>query len=213
MKWFCRFIVWLLALAGTAVAALGVWLCMDNLDSIPVLLEPVEEARKQAEALMEAVSDGDYDAAGSLILGNPKLGVDRDPGEEAGVMIWEAFVDSYSYELIGHCYATDSGVAQDVRVTYLDLSSVTANLRERSQRLLEQRIATAENIMDIYTEDNKFREDFVMAALRDAVREAVRNDAKLVTMEITLNLVYRDGTWLIVSDDALMHAISGGIVK
>lgn len=213
MKWIYRFIGFIFAAAGTAAAAFAVWLCMNNLNSIPVLLEPVSEAQGQAAALMEAVSDGDYETAGSLILGNPRLGVDRAPEEEAGVMIWEAFVDSYDYELIGPCYATDSGVAQNVRVTYLDLSSVTANLRERAQTLLEERITLAENIMDIYTEDNKFREDFVMAALKDAVRQAIREDAETITVELTLNLVYRDGTWLVVSDDMLMKTISGGIVK
>ena len=213
MKWFCRFLGLIFAIAGTLAAVLGVWLCMENLDSIPVLLEPVEEAQKQAESLMEAVCEGDYETAGSLILGNPQLGVDRPPEEEAGELIWQALLDSYSYEMIGTCYATDSGVAQNVRVTYLDLSSVTANLRDRSQRLMEARILMAEDIMDIYTEENTFREDFVMEALRDAVKEALREDARLITVELTLNLIYRDGTWMIVSDDALMQAISGGIVK
>lgn len=213
MKWIYRFIGFLFAVAGAAAAAFAVWLCMNNLNSIPVLLEPVEEAQNQAESLMEAVSTGDYETAGSLILGNPDLGADRLPEEEAGIMIWNAFVDSYTYELVGECYATDSGVAQDIRVSYLDIGSVTANLRQRSQALLEERIAQAEDIMDLYTEQNEFREDFVMAALRDAVKDAIREDAKLVSMELTLNLVYRDGTWVIVSDDALMKAISGGIVK
>lgn len=213
MKWIYRFIGFLFAMAGAAAAALAVWLCMNNLNSIPVLLEPVEEAQHQATALMDAVSSGDYETAGTLILGNPQLGVDREPEEEVGTMIWEAFVASYSYELIGECYATDSGVAQDIRVTYLDLSSVTANLRQRSQALLEERIAAAEDIMDLYTEENEFREDFVMEALRDAVKDAIREDAKTVTMELTLNLVYQDGTWVVVSDEALMRAISGGIVK
>lgn len=213
MKWIYRFIGFLFAMAGAAAAALAVWLCMNNLNSIPVLLEPVEEAQHQASALMDAVSSGDYETAGTLILGNPQLGVDREPEEEVGTMIWEAFVASYTYELIGECYATDSGVAQDIRVTYLDLSSVTANLRQRSQALLEERIAAAEDIMDLYTEENEFREDFVMEALRDAVKDAIREDAKTVTVELTLNLVYQDGTWVVVSDEALMRAISGGIVK
>lgn len=213
MKWIYRLIGVLLAAAGAFVAAFGVRLCMDNLNSIPVLLEPVEEAQKQAQSLMDAVARGDYETAGTLILGNPQLGVDRAPEEEAGAMIWTAFVNSYTYELVGECYATDSGVAQDIRVTYLDIGSVTENLRERSQALLEERIAQAEDIMDLYTEENEFREDFVMQALRDAVADAIREDAKTVTMEFTLNMVYRDGTWVIVSDEALMKAISGGIVK
>lgn len=213
MKWIARIVGVIFALAGMAAATFGVWLCMNNLDSIPVLLAPVEEARNQAETLMEAVTTGDYDAAGAVILGEPELGVDRMPKDEAGVMIWEAFMESYRYELVGECFATDSGVSQNVRVTYLDISSVTENLRQRSQSILEERIAQAEDVSELYNENNEFHEEFVMTALYDAVRDALREDARETTVEFTLNLVYHDGVWLVVSDGALMSAISGGIVK
>ena len=213
MKWIARIVGVIFTLAGTAAAAFGVWLSMNNLESIPVLLAPVEEARSQAEIMMDAVAAGDYETAGAVILGEPELGVDRLPEDEAGVMIWEAFVESYQYELIGECYATDSGVSQNVRVTYLDISSVTQNLRQRSQTLLEERIAQAENVSDLYDENNEFHEEFVMAALHDAVRDALREDAKQTTVEFTLNLVYRDGDWLVVLDSDLKSAISGGITK
>ena len=213
MKWIARIFGVVFALLGTAAALFGVKLCMENLNSIPVLLKPIEEVRVQAEMLMDAVSTGDYDKASSLILGTPKLGVDRDPAEVTGTMIWDAFVESYQYELVGECYATDSGVSQNVRVTYLDIGSVTKNLRQRAQALLEERIAQAEDVTELYNEKNEFHEEFVMAALYDAVRDALREDAKQVTVEFTLNLVYRDGAWVIVSDEALMAAISGGIVK
>lgn len=211
MKWIARFFGLLFALAGTAAAAFAVWLCMTNLNSIPVLLAPVAEAEEKAAALMDAVAEGDYNTAGTLILGTPNLGVDRDPQDKAGMMIWEAFVKSYRYELVGECYATDSGVAQNVRVTYLDIGSVTQNLRQRSQALLEERIAQAEDVSQLYNENNEFHEEFVMDALYDAVEDALREDATETGMEFTLNLVYRDGTWVAVPDDALMAAISGGI--
>lgn len=213
MKWIAKLIGLVFALAGLAVAAFTVKLSMDNLTSIPVLLAPVEEAEQQAVKLMDAVADGDYAAAETLILGNPKLGVDRDPADAAGVMIWNAFVESYDYELVGESYATDSGIAQNVRVSYLDIGSITANLRERSQTLLEERVAQAEDVEQIYDENNEYKEEFVMAVLNDAVTDALEEDAKMTGMEFTLNLVYRNGEWVIVSDSALMTAISGGIVK
>ena len=213
MKWIARIVGVIFVLAGTAAAVFGVWLSMDNLESIPVLLAPVEEAGNQAQTLMDAVSEGDYETAGTVLLGDPELGVDRLPEDEAGRMIWEAFVESYQYELVGECYATDSGVSQNVRVTYLDIGSVTQNLRQRSRSLLEERIAQAEDVSELYNENNEFHEEFVMAALYDAVRDALREDAKQTTVEFTLNLVYSDGVWLVVPDSALKSAISGGIVK
>ncbi len=213
MKWIAKILGFVFALAGLAVAGFTVKLSMNNLDSIPVLLAPVEEAEQQAVKLMEAVADGDYAAAETLILGNPRLGVDRDPADAAGVLIWNAFVESYDYELVGESYATDSGIAQNVRVSYLDIGSVTANLRDRSQSLLEERVAQAEDVDQIYDEKNDYKEEFVMDVLNDAVKDALKEDAKMTGMEFTLNLVYRNGDWVVVSDSALMAAISGGIVK
>lgn len=213
MKWIAKIFGVLFALAGIAVAAFTVKLCLGNLNSIPVLLAPVEEAEKKAVALMDAVAAGDYETAETMILGNPQLGVDRDPADTAGAMIWDVFVQSYSYELVGESYATDSGIAQDVRVSYLNMDSVTQNLRTRSQTLLEERVAAAEDVDEIYDENNDYKEAFVMAVLEDAVEEALAQDAETTGMEFTINLVYRDGSWVVVSDSALMAAISGGIVK
>ena len=217
MKWIGKLIAVFIGLlfmaAGTVVAGFTVEVAKNNLDSIPVLLAPVEEAEAQAEALMEAVSKGDYETAGTLILGNPKLGVDRDPADAVGVMIWEAFVNSYSYEMVGDSFATDSGIAQKVKVSYLEIGSVTKNLKQRSQTLLEERVAQAEDVDEIYDENNNYKEDFVMDVLHDAVVDSLAEDAAMTGTEFTLNLVYRDGQWLVVSDSALMAAISGEIVK
>ncbi len=213
MRFIAKFIGLVFILAGVAVAGFTVEVAKNNLDSIPVLLAPVEEAEAQAQNLMEAVAKGDYETAGTLILGNPKLGVDRDPADTVGVIIWEAFVDSYSYEMVGESFATDSGIAQKVKVSYLDISSVTNNLKERSQKLLEARVAQAEDVDEIYDENNNYKEDFVMEVLYDAVVDALAEDAKMTGAEFTINLVYRDGQWLVVSDSALMSAISGEIVK
>jgi hypothetical protein len=213
MKWIAKLIGLVFILAGVAVAGFAVETAKNNLDSIPVLLAPVEEAESQAVALMEAVSNGDYATAGTLILGNPKLGVDRDPADAVGVMIWDAFVESYSYEMVGESFATDSGIAQNVKVSYLKISSVTKNLRERSQTLLEERVAQAEDVDEIYDENNDYKESFVMEVLKDAVSDALAEDAEMTGAEFTINLVYRDGNWVVVSDSALLAAISGEIVK
>lgn len=213
MKWIAKFFGLVFILAGIIAAGIAVEVTKDNLNSIPVLLSPVEEAEARAEALMDAVAEGDYNAAGALILGNPKLGVDRDPADIVGIMIWDAFVESYTYEMVGESFATDSGIAQNVKVSYLDIDSVTKNLRQRSQTLLEERVSQAVDVDEIYDENNDYKESFVMEVLKDAVADALAEDAQMTGAEFTINLVYRDGEWAVVSDSALLSAISGGIVK
>lgn len=213
MKLIRWFIGAMLCLAGLAVAAGTVWIGMEYKEAIPILLKPAEGAQNRAETLLEAVCDGDYTTAGSMIMGNPNLGVDREAADPAGVLIWKALTESMSYELVGDCYTTESGLAQSVRVSYLDLSSVTKDLRTRAQTLLENRVQNAEDITDVYDENNEYREDFVMEVLYNAVEEALQQDAQEISMEFTMNMVYRDGEWWVVSDSTLLKAISGGIVN
>lgn len=202
----------LLAAIGLGAAAAAIFLSMKFVDAKPMLLTPPDVARSKVIMLMNAVSEGNYEEASQAIYGTPDLGVNREASDEVGVLIWDAFEGSLTFELLGDCYTTDRGLAQKVSVTCLDVTSVTANLKERSQTLLEQRMEAASDVSDIYDENNEYREDFVMAVLHDAVKDALEEDAKQMTVELTVNLSYQDGKWWVVADEALFNAISGGIL-
>ena len=164
----------LLAAIGLIAAAAAIFLSMHFVDAKPMLLTPPDVARGKVIMLMNAVAEGNYEEASQAIYGTPDLGVDREAGDDVGVMIWDAFEGSVTYELQGDCYTTDQGLAQNVTLTCLDVTSVTANLKERSQKLLEHRVATAEDMSEVYDDNNDYREDFVMDVLHDAVRDALK---------------------------------------
>jgi hypothetical protein len=199
-------------LIGIFAGVMGIYLSFQNLDATPVLIEPPQAAITEAETMLNALCAGDYAVVETHLRGKPSLGLDRPAADEAGILIWQAFASSLSYEFTGDCYATDSGLARDVVFTYLDMDSVTENLGQRSRLLLEQRIAEAEDVSEIYDENNEYREDFVMGVLRDAVVDALEEDGKTMTVELTVNLSYQDGKWWVVADEALLDAISGGIL-
>ena len=202
----------ILVLAGLVLAAGGILVSFASLNAEPVLIsEPVDASGRVTE-LMDAIVAGDYEKATAVIYGNPHLGLDREPADEVGAMLWKAFTESQSYELKGGCVADNSGLTQQVVMTYLDISSVTANLAYRSQTILNERIENAENLDEIYDENNEYREDVVMDSLKEAVTMALKEDAKQTSVELTLNLIYRDKQWWVVSNSQLMNAISGGIV-
>lgn len=206
-----KFFAGIFGTLGAALAVGTVVLSLRSLNVSPVLLTKPEAAEKQAQAMMEAICDGDFTGAGNLMYGTPDLGAGRAPADEAGVLIWDAFLDSLRYEFTGDCYATDAGVARDVTIESLDVSSVTAALKERSQTLLAQRVAEAEDVGQIYDENGEYREDFVMEVLNDAVYQALEEDGTYVSRQVTLNLIYQEGQWWIAPDSALLEAISGGI--
>lgn len=207
-----RVLAVLFAVIGISAAAAAIFLSLQYRDADPVLTAPPDEARNQVVTLMDAVCEGNYEAASQVIYGTPSLGVDREPSQEVGVLFWNAFESSMSYELKGECYTTQQGLAQDITVTCLDVTSVTERLQERSQTLLEQRVAEAQDISEVYDENNEYREDFVMNVLYDAAVDALEEDAREMTVELTVNLSYQDGQWWVIGDEALLDAISGGIL-
>lgn len=211
MKVIKMLLAGLFCTAALAAAGLGVWLAADNRDAAPVLVREDPAARQTAQALLDAVCAGDYETAGGMMLGSPELGVDRPAQDAVGVLLWDAYQQSLSFAPVGGCYATASGVAYDYTVRYMDLDSVTGVLRERSQTLLSQRVEQAEDMSEVYDENNEYREAFVMEVLRDAARQALAEDADYIERSFTVNLVYRDGCWWAVADDELLSAVSGSL--
>lgn len=201
----------LFAMLGTLLMAGTAALCLTSLDAQPRLLDVPGAAREQAAALMEAVGEGDYAAAGSCLQGQPDLGAAREPADEVGAVIWEAFLDSLSYEFVGELYAAENGLAWDVRIDALNISAVTDSMEGHFQTLLEQRVAEAENMSDIYDESYNYREDLVTELLCQAA-ELAAADAETVSREVTLKLVCQDGQWWVSPEGELLQAISGGII-
>lgn len=211
MKIAVRCLAFLLALAALAVAGLGIYAALHFQGQLPMLLEPSPRARQTVEAMLGAVGAGDYDTAGSMILGCPKLGVDVPAQEQLGQMLWETYQENLAFTPVGQCYSTQSGVAFDYKVTRLEWDSVMEPLRERAQKLLEERVAAATDISEVYDENNEYREDFVKETLHMAMEAALQEEAVYTETVFTVNLIYQDGTWWIVSDNALLSAISGSL--
>lgn len=195
-----------------AVLMLGtVVLCLISLDAPVRMAEVPEAAVACSEEMMEALAAGDFAAAAGFLYGQPDLGVDHAPTDVIGEMVWNAFTDSISYEFAGECYATDSGIFRDVTITALEIPSVTENLQTRAQALLTEKMEAAEDMTELYDEENNFREALIDQTLREAAEQAIREDARTVTRDVTLKLIHRDDRWWAVPDQALLQTIAGGV--
>lgn len=199
----------LFALAGMLLALAALGLSIGWRQAPPVLVMAPDAAEVRSDELMSALAEGDFAGAQTVLYGNPDLGVDRQPKDAVGQLIWDAFCGSIDYSFSGELYATDKGLARDVAITTLDITSITGTLKERSTVLLEQRVQQAEDVSQIYDEQNNYREDFVMDVLYDAATQSLQEDARYLTRQITLNLVYHQGNWWVMPDGALIQVISG----
>lgn len=215
LRWLQNILVWLLSaallLAGIAAGAMAVHISMRYPGEKPTLVSKPEAAIQQITDMMDAVCAGDYDKASTYLLGTPSLGVAEPVENPLGILLWAAFLESTDYSLVGDCYTTDVGLAQNISFTYLESASVTVNLRERAQELLNQRVEEAEDVSEIYDENNEYSESVVMEVLQEAVQAALLEDSKMVTVSLTLNLKYQNGAWWVVVDNALLDVLSGGM--
>lgn len=197
--------------AGMVLLVGSVGLALRSLDA-PVKLAGVpEEAMACSEELMEAVAEGDYVKAGSMFYGQPDLGVTGQPQDEMGRKVWQKFLNSISYEFTGDCYATDSGISRDATITTTDIEAAAPGLKDKIQAELSRRVAEAEDMTQLYDDNNNFHEEMVLEIFNQAVEEALQENTPSIQREITMNLIYREGQWWVVPDQALMQAISGNM--
>jgi hypothetical protein len=65
----------------------------------------------------------------------------------------------------------------------------------------------------IFDENDEYRDEFIRQVLEQTTRDALAQTQATVTTEVMLNLVWSEGRWWIVSSEALLSAVTGGIVK
>ena len=143
-----KFMAAIFALLAVSLAVVGVWLSFDNMNAEPILLEAPEAARQLTVSMMDALCAGEYGQVSQMLYGQPELGMDQEAADPVGLLFHEAYEESLSYRVTRDCYATNRGVAMDVQVSGLDITGLTAMLRQKSQQLLEQRVAEAEDISE-----------------------------------------------------------------
>lgn len=207
-----KFFSLIFGLFGALAAVVTIGVSFASIDAEPVLLTQPEAAHTQVVAMMDAFCAGDYETAQRAMYGTIELGVNRDASDEIGKIVWEAFENSMSYELVGECYATDSGLSQNIRVKTMDIASVTAYLEQNAKDVLDERVRAAEDPNTVYDENDEYRDEFVMSVLLDVARDGIENHAQTIETELTLNLVWSEDQWWVVSNDTLLKAVSGGII-
>lgn len=196
---------------GAVLAVTALLICLTQRNAQPRLFGTAAGAEECAQAMMENIAQGNYAAASAYLYGAPSLGTGTQPESDTAGILWEAFVSSLDFEPLGGCYATVSGLARDYSVSSLDLPKLTQALKDAAPGILEARLDAAEDMTLIYDENGEYRETFAQSVLEEAARQVLAS-ADSVDRTVTLNLVYEGKQWWVVPDQALLSAISGGIV-
>ena len=126
--------------------------------------------------------------------------------------LWDSLADSLRCTPQGRCYATPEGLAQNITVTSLDIGQVLQAIKTTAPRLLEQQVARAEDMSEVYADDNTYRQDFLLDVMLSAANAAL-TEAPVRECSLTVHLQYRDRQWWVLPEQTLLEAVSGGILE
>ena len=194
-------VVGTLLMAGTAV------LCLLSLNAQPHILEFPQEASLQAQAFGEAVTQGDLEAAGKCLYGQPDLTADEPWQDPAKTKIWEAYLESLSCVPIQDPEAEDDGIRWQVQIRMLDMGALMESWQQQTEAILAAKEGAQQ---ETQTEDQE-REEEISDALTQGLEKALAGERKTLNREVTLNLIYREGQWWVSPDTALLQLLSGRV--
>lgn len=186
--------------------------CLMSLDAQPRGEVP-QEAADCAVAMLNDIAQGDFSAAAERMYGTPDLGVNENLTEEA-TAVWQIFRTGIRCSIPAgteQYTVSGTGFAVEAEVSVPQIESITDSLTAHARDLMNQRIAAAEEMADIYDENNDFRQDVIEEVMAQAVALALEEEPEYQTCQTTLRLIREDDRWWVVPDDTLLKALSGGL--
>ena len=204
-----RFFSYIFAGIGILLLLGSVGFLLLNREAPVRIRELPREALAVSDAFAQALNEGDLETAAQLMYGQPDLGVGDVPENPESALVWEAFRSSISFAYSGECTVEQSGLVRTGSITTLDVTTVMEKLPERTQTLIDQKIAAAADLTELYDEENNFREDLTARIQREALQQTLSQDSQSVTREVTVRLVNRDGGWWIVPHQNLLQILTG----
>ena len=199
-----------LSIAAIAAIIATIVVCSRGLDARPHIIDEGEDPAIVAEEFLALALEGNGAEAEKLLLGNSSLGLGTKPEDAIGSMMYDALLDSFSYELAGICQEDSVDASQLFTVTYLDLTAIASRQKEATTARLERYVNEAQKLQDVYAEDGSYRPEVAMAALEEATAELLSEaENYYVQTELNLRLRYSGGEWKVIADEALFTILSG----
>ncbi len=184
--------------------------CRDALDAKPVIMAESSEPSAVAEEFMAHVFSGEAAEAEKMLLGSGKLGLDSEPTDNIGSMLYAALQESFSYAPVGPCTEDSTDASQSFTVTFLDIPSLTALQQDATNARLAQYLEAADRADEVQAEDGSWLPEVAMAALEEVTAELLENaEAHYTEAEVTIQLRFSAGEWKVIAGEDLFAVLSG----
>ena len=201
----------LFAVVTVLLILITVGLYLRTSDSPLLLLPTLKQADRQTEDLMDAVCSGNDAEAGQLMYGQPQLHHSHIFSSQVHDILWDYYRGNMSYEFSGSCYVSASGVFRDVAVTAPDLKQILPLIEARAETLLTEYLEQPGATAEAYDEEGYFREEILSRILCEAADHVLADACPSATLQVSLELIRRDGRWTVLPNQALLSFLSGAM--
>ena len=117
---------------------------------------------------------------------------------------------SFSYQILSSQAVKNEGVANDVSVTWLNVTALTEGMEEEIQQILTQELEAAASSAEIYDEDLNYRQDVLDRVFAQVLAGRMANaEAYLQTDTIIIQTTNETPPKLILSE-ALCNILANG---
>ena len=198
-----------LSIMGFLSIIAGIFAVFWGLQAEPVILREPEKARQCAEEFLQAVNDGSLAEAADYLPDPSALGEVPEDADPIAGLVWDTYRTQLDAELVSGLYTTADGLCMDMELTALDVDDVVEKIGTLAVKRMQERVAAASDMSELYGDDGQYRPDLVDDVLQQAALETLMCDLPTVTTGITLHLTQSGEAWKVIPDRALINALSG----
>ena len=194
---------------ASVFAALALILSIVGVHAGTLIAKPTGNPQEVAVEFMDSVIAGDYEKAYSFLNGYSSLGLENEPSDEIGKLMYDALKNSFSYELTGECFVDKLEAKQQIQFTFLDLPSTEEDVQTKTEAILKE-IVSSRPAKSVYDEHNNYLPEVAHEAYAKALNEVLQHAEDYYTSDgVLLQLVYSDGNWSVIPAQSLIRALSG----
>lgn len=201
------------AILAILLSGLALMVCVVGYSFGTLYTKPDGDPKETVERFYSSLESGDYQTAYSCLSDYTGLGLENEPADENGKLVYQALRDSYSHNVMGGATVNKLSAFVPVRFRYLRVRDTETGIEEEVNKIIEK--VVEENPHNkVYDANDKYLPEVTEKAYSDALKTVMRKVSNFYTTEqFNIELEYKDGQWYIVTSPEMLNAIIGGTAQ
>ncbi len=201
------------AVLAIILAGLALMICVVGYSFGTLYTKPDGDPKDTVETFFTALEQGDYQAAYPCLSDYTSLGLENEPADENGKIIYQALRDSYSHTVMGDATISKLSAFVPVRFRYLNIKDTESSVEGKVTGILEDYVENNPH-NKVYDANDKYLPEVTDAVYSQALNEVMAKISNFYTTEqFNIELEYKNGEWYIITSPELLNAIIGGTAQ